>query len=149
MLLGYNVAKASTSPRNSTWFTRPFLLVRGWGLGTKLHTHTPVIQAGNHIQVLHKLAVGLALSVHCCSALRDRVVCLLTLLQVLHLTQQCHQLQHVEQQLSLMQLLKEGAATVTSSCNKSLLTPAMWFLSTYMLESKSSTTERYIHHVRK
>ena len=36
MLLGYNVAKAPTSPRNSTWFTRPFLLVRGWGLGTRL-----------------------------------------------------------------------------------------------------------------
>ena len=24
------------SPRNSTWFTRPFLLMRGWGLGTRL-----------------------------------------------------------------------------------------------------------------
>ena len=24
------------SPRNSTWFTRLFLLVRGWGLGTRL-----------------------------------------------------------------------------------------------------------------
>ena len=71
------------------------------------HTHTPVIQAGNHIQILHKLAVGLALSINCRSALRDGVVCLLTLLQVLHLTQQCHQLQEVEQQLSLMQLLKE------------------------------------------
>ena len=35
-LLGYNVAKGCTSPRNSTWFTRPFLLVRGWGLGTRL-----------------------------------------------------------------------------------------------------------------
>ena len=35
-LLGYNVAKACASPRNSTWFTRPFLLVRGWGLGTRL-----------------------------------------------------------------------------------------------------------------
>ena len=31
-LLGYNVAKGCASPRNSTWFTRPFLLVRGWGL---------------------------------------------------------------------------------------------------------------------
>ena len=28
--------KVCTSPRNSTWFTRPFLLVRGWGLGTRL-----------------------------------------------------------------------------------------------------------------
>ena len=27
------------SPRNSTWFTRPFLLVRGWGLGTRLSAH--------------------------------------------------------------------------------------------------------------
>ena len=36
MLLGYTVAKAPASPRNSTWFTRPFLLVRGWGLGTRL-----------------------------------------------------------------------------------------------------------------
>ena len=35
-LLGYSVVKACTSPRNSTWFTRPFLLVRGWGLGTRL-----------------------------------------------------------------------------------------------------------------
>ena len=26
----------TASPRNSTWFTRPFLLVRGWGLGTRL-----------------------------------------------------------------------------------------------------------------
>ena len=36
MLLGYIVAKVPASPRNSTWFTRPFLLVRGWGLGTRL-----------------------------------------------------------------------------------------------------------------
>ena len=36
MLLGYNVAKAPGSPRNLTWFTRPFLLVRGWGLWTRL-----------------------------------------------------------------------------------------------------------------
>ena len=28
----FTVAKAPASPRNSTWFTRPFLLVRGWGL---------------------------------------------------------------------------------------------------------------------
>ena len=35
-LLGYIVAKVCASPRNSTWFTRPFLLVRGWGLGTRL-----------------------------------------------------------------------------------------------------------------
>jgi len=40
-LLGYNVAKASASPRNSTWFTRPFLLVRGWGLGTRLSNPLP------------------------------------------------------------------------------------------------------------
>ena len=35
-LLGYIVAKVCASPRNSTWFTRPFLLARGWGLGTRL-----------------------------------------------------------------------------------------------------------------
>ena len=35
-LLGDNVAKACASPRNSTWLTRPFLLMRGWGLGTRL-----------------------------------------------------------------------------------------------------------------
>ena len=35
-LLGCNVAKACTRPRNLTRFTRPFLLVRGWGLGTRL-----------------------------------------------------------------------------------------------------------------
>ena len=40
LLLGYIVAKACTSPRNSTWFTRPFLLVRGWGLGTRLPLHS-------------------------------------------------------------------------------------------------------------
>ena len=34
-LLGYIVAKVYASPRNSTWFTRPFLLVRGWGLGMR------------------------------------------------------------------------------------------------------------------
>ena len=52
MLLGYNVAKAPASPRNSTWFTTLFLLVRGWGLGTRLahctHTHmqaTPTTHA--------------------------------------------------------------------------------------------------------
>ena len=36
MLLGYIVAKVCTSPRNSTRFTRPFLLMRGCGLGTRL-----------------------------------------------------------------------------------------------------------------
>ena len=37
-LLGYTVAKVCTSPRNLTWFTRPFLLMalRGRGLGTRL-----------------------------------------------------------------------------------------------------------------
>ena len=38
--LGYTVTKVCTSPRNSTSFTRPFLLVRGWGLGTRLTTYT-------------------------------------------------------------------------------------------------------------
>ena len=32
------VAKVHPNPRNSTWSTRPFFLVRGWGLGTRL-TH--------------------------------------------------------------------------------------------------------------
>ena len=41
MLLGYTVAKAPTSPRNATWFTRPFLLVKGWGLGTRLGVSKP------------------------------------------------------------------------------------------------------------
>ena len=41
LALGYNVAKACASPRNSTWFTRPFLLVRGWwGLGTRLENRS-------------------------------------------------------------------------------------------------------------
>ena len=31
-----STTKVPASPRNSTWFTRPFLLVRGWGLGTTL-----------------------------------------------------------------------------------------------------------------
>ena len=31
----YSIYKACTSPRNLTWFTRPFLL-RGWGLGIRL-----------------------------------------------------------------------------------------------------------------
>ena len=37
-LLDYTVAKVYTTPRNSTRFTRPFLLLRarGWGLGTRL-----------------------------------------------------------------------------------------------------------------
>ena len=35
-LLSYIVTKACASPRYSTWFTRPFLLGRGWGLGTRL-----------------------------------------------------------------------------------------------------------------
>ena len=38
-LLGYTVAKAPASPRNLTWFTRPLLLLRGWGLGTRLLKH--------------------------------------------------------------------------------------------------------------
>jgi len=30
------MSQVCASPRNSTWFTRPFLHVRGWGLGTRL-----------------------------------------------------------------------------------------------------------------
>ena len=37
-LLGYIVAKACASPRKLTWFTRQFLLIRGWSLGTRLLT---------------------------------------------------------------------------------------------------------------
>ena len=33
--------RACTSPRNWTWFTRPFFLVRGWGLGTRLKVNFP------------------------------------------------------------------------------------------------------------
>ena len=32
----YTVARACTSQRNSTWFVRPFFLMRGWGLGARL-----------------------------------------------------------------------------------------------------------------
>ena len=36
-LLGDTVTKVCTSqPKEFTWFTRPFLLVRGWGLGTRV-----------------------------------------------------------------------------------------------------------------
>ena len=36
-LLNDTVTKVCASPRNSTWFTRPFLLMRGWGLQMRLH----------------------------------------------------------------------------------------------------------------
>ena len=36
MLPGCTVTKVCASPRNLTWFTIPFLLVRGLGLGTRL-----------------------------------------------------------------------------------------------------------------
>ena len=36
IVASYKVAKACASPRNLTLFTRPFLLVSGWGLGTRL-----------------------------------------------------------------------------------------------------------------
>ena len=61
MLLGYTVAKAPASPRNLTWFTRPFLLVRGWGLGTRLRVYVPhsklyVLQVGtlSKFKLYHK-----------------------------------------------------------------------------------------------
>ena len=44
-VLGYSVTKACASPRNSTWFTNPLLIVRGWGLGTRL---IRALQALNH-----------------------------------------------------------------------------------------------------
>ena len=36
MLLGDTVTMVCTTPRNLTWFTRPFLLMRGWGLRRSL-----------------------------------------------------------------------------------------------------------------
>ena len=48
-LLGYIVTKVCASPRNLTWFTRPFLLVRGWGLGTRLGQYVAKsLQGGAH-----------------------------------------------------------------------------------------------------
>jgi len=44
-LLGYTVTKACTIPRNLTWSTRPFLLVRGWSLG---HARLFSYLADNH-----------------------------------------------------------------------------------------------------
>jgi len=61
-MLGYTVAKVCTSPRNSTWFTRQFLLVRGWGLKTRLllQWHRKHIMTGsarpwmrNYVWTLH------------------------------------------------------------------------------------------------
>ena len=43
MLLGYIVTKVCTSPRILTWFTRPFLLMRGWGLETRLDRSLEII----------------------------------------------------------------------------------------------------------
>ena len=43
-MLGYMVAKVCASPRSSIWFTRLFLLVRDWGLGTRLQIFIDVIQ---------------------------------------------------------------------------------------------------------
>ena len=39
ILPGDTVAKVCNSPRKLTWFTRPFLLVRRWGLGMRLSTN--------------------------------------------------------------------------------------------------------------
>ena len=36
IVVRFIVAKGCASARNLTWFTRPFPLVRGWGLGTRL-----------------------------------------------------------------------------------------------------------------
>ena len=49
LLLGYTVAKVCASPRNLTWLTRPFLLVRGWGLGTRLVQSSVVVKDGAHM----------------------------------------------------------------------------------------------------
>ena len=64
-LLGYNVAKAWASPRNSTWFTRLFLLVRGWGLGTRLvldpalNSSSVIVNGQNEQWVISVLHLGL------------------------------------------------------------------------------------------
>ena len=55
------VTKVCASPRNSTWFTRPFLLVRGWGLGTRLElpSHVHLMSHSKtssvHVRVLARL----------------------------------------------------------------------------------------------
>ena len=49
-LLGYIVAKVSASLRYLTWFTRPFLLVRGWGLGSRL-SFSPAVWCNSILSV--------------------------------------------------------------------------------------------------
>ena len=44
-LQDYTVTKHPLAPRNLTWFTRLFHLVRGWGLGTRLMPPWPCSQA--------------------------------------------------------------------------------------------------------
>ena len=46
MLLSYTVISACTSPRNSIWFNRLFLLARGWDLGMKLIHHEKIKSVG-------------------------------------------------------------------------------------------------------
>ena len=55
-LLGYNDAKVPASPRNSTWFTRPFLLVRGcMGSGDK----TKVVVTSNKKHSIDKITMNM------------------------------------------------------------------------------------------
>ena len=47
--VGYNVAKVPVRPKTLTWvFTRPFLLVRGWGLETRLKKREGSTQYTKH-----------------------------------------------------------------------------------------------------
>ena len=45
--LALPVTKVYAIPRNSTWFTRPFLLVRGWGSGDETRNVSPHERVGS------------------------------------------------------------------------------------------------------
>ena len=47
----FTVAKVCTSPRNLTWLTRPFLLMRGWGLGMRLIQISVLVTLCRHIKI--------------------------------------------------------------------------------------------------
>ena len=46
------ISAVCASPRNLTWFTRPFLLVRGWGLGMRLIQSSVVVNDGAHMHTV-------------------------------------------------------------------------------------------------
>ena len=52
------------SPRKSNWFTRQFLLVRGWGLGTKLD-NTHIMNCIRSSLLQQQLTGALTMSLHC------------------------------------------------------------------------------------